>query len=281
MHWFLKADAVPCCRLLIIEALNYGVSSFFYHDLCCSLTKGHSADLCPRKGLWTELAIQTWCLNYHEEWGHGDPWVLQLLQQAMGRKEEYLDRWHCKWWETYKCQRCYLAFLEQENGPADMLWILAKNVEGHVVNLLVSAVAKKLSSHVGTLAGGRESTCRNKASHSTNSAVCMQKRGIFASGGLETRYNFPTSIRKAVSDKHMVKGSNSGANFHENNWTHRKSGIAKIRKPWICGLTRWKRCTLCKNVVQFNPLGIIMDLLQVETSLLRDKTVVFSVLKTE
>lgn len=59
MHRFLKADAVPCCRLLIIEALNYGVSSFFYHDLCCSLTKGHSADLCPRKGLWTELAIQT------------------------------------------------------------------------------------------------------------------------------------------------------------------------------------------------------------------------------
>lgn len=68
-----------------------------------------------------------------------------------------------------------------------MLWILAKNVEGHVVNLLVSAVAKKLSSHVGTLAGGRESTCRNKASHSTNSAVCMQKRGIFASGDLEAR----------------------------------------------------------------------------------------------
>lgn len=30
MHWFLKADAVPCCRLLIREALNYSVSSFVF-----------------------------------------------------------------------------------------------------------------------------------------------------------------------------------------------------------------------------------------------------------
>lgn len=102
-------------------------------------------------------------------------------------KEECLGRWHCKRWETCKCQWCYLAFLEQENGPADTSWILAKYVGGHVVNLLVAAVAKKLSSHVGTLAGGRESTCRNKASHSTNSAVCMQKKRYFCKWGLRNK----------------------------------------------------------------------------------------------
>lgn len=63
--------------------------------------------------------------------------------------------------------------------------MLAKHVGGHVVNLLVAAVAKKPSSHVGTVAGGRErgSTCRNKASHSTNSAVCMQKKEVFLQAG--------------------------------------------------------------------------------------------------
>lgn len=93
--------------------------------------------------------------------------------------------------ETCKCQQCFLAFLEQENGPADMSWSLAKHVGGHVVNLLVAAVAKKPSSHVGTVAGGRE---RERRAHVEIRLLTQQillfacrKRGIFASRDLGTR----------------------------------------------------------------------------------------------
>lgn len=105
-------------------------------------------------------------------------------------KEECLGRWQ-RSNETCKCQQCFLAFLEQENGPADMSWSLAKHVGGHVVNLLVAAVAKKPSSHVGTVAGGRE---RERRAHVEIRLLTQQillfacrKRGIFASRDLGTR----------------------------------------------------------------------------------------------
>lgn len=145
-----------------------------------------------------------------------------------------------QWWETCKCQQCYLAFLEQENGPADTSWILAKHVGGHVVNLLVAAVAKKPSSHVGTVAGGRERAHVEIRLLTQILLFACRKRGIFASRDLGTRWNLPTFISEAVSDKHVVKGSNSSANYHENNRTHRKFGIGNIRKPRLCGLTRRK-----------------------------------------
>lgn len=163
--------------------------------------QGHPSTLqmpVSRSSLPASLAIQSQGWNYHMRPGQDAPGVLLLLGYPVGMegkeregKEECLGRWQCSN-ETCKCQQCFLAFLKQENGPADTSWSLAKHVGGHVVNLLVAAVAKKPSSHVGTVAGGRErerekSTCRNKASHSTNSAVCMRRKRYFCKQGLRNK----------------------------------------------------------------------------------------------
>lgn len=195
-------------RSPVASALNHGASHIFTTALPATRPPLHSANPYIQKQLPASLAKA----GITTRPGQDAPGVLLLLGYPVGMegkeregKEECLGRWQCSN-ETCKCQQCFLAFLKQENGPADTLWSLAKHVGGHVVNLLVAAVAKKLSSHVGTVAGGRarerereKSTCRNKASHSTNSAVCMQRKRYFCKQGLRNKIFPLLSARQLVT----------------------------------------------------------------------------------
>lgn len=153
------AEAVSRGRSPVASAVNHGASHNF---ATTPSTTGHPSTVqtpVSRSRLPASLAIQSPGWDYHMRLGQDAPPVLLLLgkgrETGRKRKEECLGRWQCSN-ETCKCQQCFLAFLKQENGPADTSWSLAKHVGGHVVNLLVAAVAKKPSSHVGTVAGGRE-----------------------------------------------------------------------------------------------------------------------------